>query len=207
LLADDHALLLAALRKLLEPACQVVAAVTDGRALVDTAVAIKPDVIVADIGMPRLNGLDACAHLRAKLPGLKLIFLTVSEDPDVAAEAIRRGARGYLLKKSAATELFAAIQHVMAGRPYVTPLITRDPPAVFVSRAQHGQGAQGLSLRQREVLQLLAEGRPMKEAADLLKVTPRTIAFHKYTMMQQHGFKTGAELVQYAVRLGLVSGG
>jgi DNA-binding NarL/FixJ family response regulator len=207
LLADDHAMLLDALRKLLEPPCSVVAAVTDGRALVETAVALKPDVVIADIGMPRLNGLDACEYLRAMLPDTKVIFLTVNEDPDIAAEAIRRGAMGFLLKKSAATELFAAIEEVLAGRHYVTPLITRDPTRLFVSRAEHGREAHGLTLRQREVLQLLAEGRSMKEAADILHVTPRTIAFHKYTMMQQHGLKTGAELVQYAVRLGLVAGG
>jgi len=206
LLADDHAMLLDAFRKLLEPTCSVVGTVTDGRALIETAVSLKPDVVVADIGMPRLNGLDACEQLKAKLPDMKLMFVTVNEDPDVAAEGIRRGALGYLLKKSAATELFSAIQRVLAGGHYVTPLITRDPTALFVSRAQHGQGAHGLSMRQREVLQLLAEGRSMKEAADILKVTPRTIAFHKYAMMRRHGFKTGAELVQYSVRIGLVSG-
>ncbi|HOW97660.1 MAG TPA: response regulator transcription factor [Kiritimatiellia bacterium] len=205
LLADDHGLLLEALRKLLEPACDVVGTVTDGRALVETALELKPDVIVADIGMPRLNGLDAGAQLQARLPAAKMIFLTVNEDPDIAAEAVRRGARGYLLKKSAATELFAAIQQVHAGRSYITPLITREPPEVFVARAQLGRSAPGLSLRQREVLQLLAEGCSMKEAAGILKVTTRTIAFHKYAMMKQHGFRTGAELVQYAVRLGLVA--
>jgi DNA-binding NarL/FixJ family response regulator len=204
-LADDHALLLEALRKLLEPACQVVATVTDGRALVETAVRLKPEIVVADIGMPKLNGLDAAQQLRIKLPNTKLIFLTVSEDPDVAAEAVRRGALGYLLKKSAATELFTAIERVLLGQHYITPLITRDPTKVFVARAEHNQRTPALSLRQREVLQLLAEGRSMKEAADILKVTPRTIAFHKYSMMKQHGFRTGAELVHYAVRLGLVS--
>ena len=152
LLADDHGLLLEALRKLLEPACDVVGTVTDGRALVESAMKLKPDVVVADIGMPRLNGLDAGSQLQARLPGVKLIFLTVNEDPDIAAEAIRRGARGYLLKKSAATELFMAIQQVCAGRSYVTPLVTREPTEVFMSHARHGRGAPGLSLRQREVL-------------------------------------------------------
>jgi DNA-binding NarL/FixJ family response regulator len=204
-LADDHALLLEALRKLLEPACQIVATVTDGRALVEIAVRLKPEIIVADIGMPQLNGLDAAQQLRIKLPETRLIFLTVNEDPDVAAEAVRRGALGYLLKKSAATELFTAIARVLAGHHYITPLITHDPTKVFVARAEQTQRSPGLSLRQREVLQLLAEGRSMKEAADILKVTPRTIAFHKYSMMKQLGMKTGAELVQYAVRLGLVS--
>lgn len=204
-LADDHALLLEALRKLLEPTCHVVATVTDGRALVETASRLRPDVVVVDINMPALNGLDAAQQVCAKRPETKVIFLTVNEDPDVAAEAIRRGAMGYLLKKSAATELFDAIERVMSGHAYITPLITRDPAGVFVSRAEHSQRAPSLSLRQREVLQLLAEGRSMKEAAAILNVAPRTIAFHKYGIMKQHGLRTGAELVQYAVRLGLVT--
>lgn len=204
-LADDHGLLLEALSKLLAPACHVAATVTDGRALVETAVKLQPDVVVADIGMPQLNGLDAAEQLRAKAPKTKVIFLTVNEDPDMAAEAIRRGALGYLLKKSAATELFAAIQEVLAGRHYITSLVRHDPTAVFVSRAEQGQRKLELTLRQREVLQLLAEGRSMKEAAGILQVTPRTIAFHKYSMMAQLGLRTGAELVQHAVHLGLVS--
>jgi DNA-binding NarL/FixJ family response regulator len=182
-----------------------VATVTDGRALVDTALRLQPDVVVVDINMPQLNGLDAAEQLHARLPDTRLIFLTVNEDPDVAAEAIRRGALGYLLKKSAATELFAAIRQVLAGRHYITPLVTRDPTMVFVSRAEQARRKPELTLRQREVLQLLAEGRSMKEAADILKVAPRTIAFHKYSMMEQHGLCTSAELVQFAVRLGLVS--
>ncbi|HOY57016.1 MAG TPA: response regulator transcription factor [Verrucomicrobiota bacterium] len=206
LLADDHVLLIEALRKLLEPAFEVVAVVTDGRALVETALRLRPDVVVADIGMPRLNGLDAAEQLGTRLPGARIVVLTVNEDPEIAAEAIRRGAQGYVLKKSAATELFTAIRAVLEGRHYVTPLITRDPTMSFVTRARRSQRAIDLTPRQREVLQLLAEGRSMKEAADILKVTPRTIAFHKYTMMEQHGLKTGAELVQYAVRLGLVTG-
>jgi DNA-binding NarL/FixJ family response regulator len=205
LLADDHALLLDALGKLLESTCDIVATVTDGRALVETAARLEPEVVVADIAMPGLNGLDAAQRVRSRLPETKLIFLTVNEDPDVAAEAVRRGALGYVLKKSAATELFTAIERVLAGRHYITPLIADVPTNVFVAQAEQGQRALGLSPRQREVLQLLAEGRSMKEAADILKVTPRTIAFHKYSMMRQHGFRTGAELVQYAVHLGLVT--
>ncbi|MHC1767263.1 MAG: response regulator [Verrucomicrobiia bacterium] len=203
LLADDHAMLLDAFKRLLEPAYAVVGTVTDGRALIEAALRLKPEVIVADISMPRLNGLDACEHLSEKLPDTWLIFLTVNEDPDVASDAIRRGAAGYLLKKAAASELFAALRCVLQGRFYLTPLISSEPVSVFIARAQHGSGGHRLSLRQREVLQLLAEGRSMKEAADLLKLAPRTIAFHKYTMMEQLGFKTGAELVKYAVQLGL----
>jgi len=205
-LADDHAILLEAFQRLLEPKYEVVGTVTNGRALVEAAQRLKPDVIVADISMPQLNGLDACEELAAQLPETRLIFLTVNEDPEIAAEAIRRGAAGYLLKKSAASELFTAIERVLEGKFYLTPLISSEPAAVFVARAQRGGGGHQLSLRQREVLQLLAEGRSMKEAADILKLAPCTIAFHKYTMMKQLGFKTGAELVQHAVRLGLVGG-
>jgi DNA-binding NarL/FixJ family response regulator len=206
LLADDHVILLEAFRKLLEPVCHVVGAVADGRALVDAALKLKPDIIVADINMPQLNGLDACEHLQTRLPQMKLIFLTVNEDPETAMDAIRRGASGYLLKKSASTELFEAIQKVFSGRTYLTPFISREPVAVFVAKAKSSATVVGLTLRQREVLQLLAEGRSMKEAADVLKVTARTIAFHKYSMMEQLGLKTTAELIRHATDLGLVSG-
>ena len=207
MLADDHALLLEAFRRLLEPAFEVVGAVGDGRALLQAAERLEPDVIVTDIGMPQLNGLDACERLKQSVPGAKLIFLTVNEDLETAAEAVRRGATGYLLKKSAPSELFEAIRQVLQGRVYITRLVSQEPVNVFVSRAKDGADARGLSLRQREVLQLLAEGRSMKEAADVLKVATRTIAFHKYSMMEQLGVKTGAELVQHAVHLGLVAGG
>jgi DNA-binding NarL/FixJ family response regulator len=205
-LADDHVILLEAFRKLLEPVCHVVGAVTDGRALVDAALKLKPDIVVADINMPQLNGLDACEHLKTRLPQTKLIFLTVNEDQETAMDAIRRGASGYLLKKSAAIELFEAIQKVSHGRTYLTPFISRDPVAVFVAKAKSIKTVGSLTLRQREVLQLLAEGRSMKEAADVLKVTARTIAFHKYSMMEQLGLKTTAELIRHAADLGLVSG-
>ena len=205
LLADDHTLLLDAFRKLLEATCDVVGTVTDGQALVKAAEDLKPDLILVDVAMPQLNGLDACERIRQRLPRAKVIFLTTDEDPDTAADAIRRGASGYLLKVAAASELFDAIRQVLDGRIYVTPSIAKGPVGVFVSHAEKGKGS-GLTLRQREVLQLLAEGKSMKEAADILKVTPRTIAFHKYSMMEQLGFKTTAELVQHAVALGLVRG-
>lgn len=206
LLADDHAILLDAFKRLLEPEYEVVGTVTDGQALVKAAESLKPDVIIADISMPCLNGLDAAERLLGHAPGMKLLFLTVNEDPDVAAEAIRRGASGYLLKKSAAAELFKAIRQVLDGRTYVTPAIAKGSTLDFVIGAKRAGPTRGLSLRQREVLQLLAEGKSMKEAADILHVAPRTIAFHKYEMMHHLGLKTGAELIQYAVKLGLVSG-
>jgi len=205
LLADDHAMLLDAFRRLLESQFEVVGTATDGRALIELAVATKPEVIVLDISMPCLNGMDACAQLRRKLPEVKFVFLTVNEDPDVAAEAIRLGASGFLLKSSASAELTLAIECALSGRTYITPLITKGKPlGVFLGEA-NVPAAEKLTPRQREVLQLLAEGKLMKEAADILKLTPRTIAFHKYAIMEQLGLRTSAELVQYAVEHRLVT--
>jgi DNA-binding NarL/FixJ family response regulator len=206
LLADDHALLLDAFRGLLEPAYDVVGCVTDGRAMVEAAIRLEPEVVIADISMPLLNGLDACEQLRARLPQTRIIILTMDEDPDVAAEALRRGASGFALKKSASSELLEALESVSRGKTYVSPAITDLPPATFASLARNAAPPPDLTPRQREVLQLLAEGRLMKEAADILDVTPRTIAFHKYAIMERHGLKTSAELVRFAVHLGLVKG-
>jgi DNA-binding NarL/FixJ family response regulator len=204
LLADDHTMLLDAFRRLLEPECEIVGTAVDGRALVDLAANTRPEVIVLDISMPRLNGMDACAQLRRKMPELRLIFLTVNEDPDNAAEAIRLGASGYLLKSSASGELFTAIAQALAGKIYITPLITKHVPLDAFLRKATKPGVEKLTVRQREVLQLLAEGRLMKEIADLLNVSPRTVVFHKYTIMKQLGVKTSAELVQYALEHGML---
>ena len=204
ILADDHAIVLDAFRKLLEPTYDVVATVTNGQALLAAARRLKPDLIVADIAMPQLNGLDACQQLKAMAPNVGLVLITANEDPEMAMEAIRRGASGYVLKKSASSELFDAIKQVLAGRHYITPCISKDPSAVFMARARKAHLSPTLTLRQREVLQLLAEGRSMKEAADILHVTPRTIAFHKYGMMEQLHVKTSAELVQCAMNMGLI---
>ncbi|MGA7883884.1 MAG: response regulator transcription factor, partial [Terrimicrobiaceae bacterium] len=204
LLADDHTMLLDAFRRLLEPRCEIVGTACDGRELVELAATTRPDVIVLDISMPRLNGMDACAQLRRKMPDVRFVFLTVNEDPDIAAEAIGLGASGYLLKSSASAELFTAIEHALAGKTYITPLVTRGVPlGVFLRRAVRS-GEEKLTVRQREVLQLLAEGHAMKEVADLIHVSPRTVAFHKYTIMEQLGMKTSAELVQYALEHGLL---
>jgi DNA-binding NarL/FixJ family response regulator len=158
---------------------------------------------VVDISMPLLNGIDACRQLQPRLPRTQWVFLTVNEDPDVAVEAFRLGGLGYVLKSSAASELFLAIQKAMRGEPYLTPLISKGMPlGVFLTRTTH-LPTGGLTPRQREVVQLLAEGRTMKEIASLLGVTPRTVAFHKYSIMKQLGVKSSAELVQYAVQHGL----
>src|SRR4051812_33799192 len=198
LLADDHRLLREAIAHLLEPSCEVVGAVGDGRALLEAAQELRPDIVVLDIAMPLLNGLDAARQLKGLMPEVRLIFLTVSEDPDLAAEAFRAGASGYLLKNSAASELFKAIQEVSQGRSYVTPLATQGLVGTLLREPGPARPAGPLSARQREVLQLLAEGRTMKEIARILAITPRTVAFHKYRMMEELGIRTGAELVQYA---------
>ena len=205
LLADDHRLLREAFVKLLERDCDVVGAVSDGRALLEAAPKLRPDVVVVDIAMPLLNGLDAARQLKRSMPAVKVIFLTVNEDPDLAAEAFRAGGSAFLLKNSAASELLQAIQDVVQGRSYVTPLATRDMVDNLLRPAETGSATRELSPRQREVLQLLAEGRTMKEIAGILKITPRTVAFHKYSMMEELGIKSSAELVRYAIRMRIVS--
>jgi DNA-binding NarL/FixJ family response regulator len=205
LLADDHRLLREAFAQLLEPGCDVVAAVPDGRALLAAARELHPDIVVLDIAMPLLNGLDAARQLKGLMPEVKLIFLTVSEDPDLAAEAFRAGASGYLLKNSAASELFKAIEEVSRGRSYVTPLVTQGLVGSLIHAPGLARGVERLSTRQREVMQLLAEGRTMKEIARILAITPRTVAFHKYHMMEDLGIKTSAELVRFAIRHHIVA--
>ena len=202
LLADDHQLLREAFGKLLEPDFEVVGAVADGRALLAAAPGLKPDVVLLDVAMPLLNGLDAARQLKRALPDVKIIFLTMSEDPDVAAEAFRVGASGYLLKNSAASELSQAIHEVFHGRSYVTPLATRGMVDSFLHESGSPKTSTELSPRQREVLQLLAEGRTMKEVARILKISARTVAFHKYGMMKELGVRSTAALVQYALSHG-----
>ena len=205
LLADDHRLVREAFAQMLEPNCEVVGAVADGRALLAAATELRPEVVVLDIAMPLLNGLDAARQLKRLMPSVKVIFLTVSEDPDLAAEAFRAGASGFLLKNSAASELFQAIQEVLQGRSYVTPQATQGLVGAFLDGHEPGKKAGELSPRQREVLQLLAEGHAMKEIGRILKITPRTVAFHKYSMMEQLGITSSAALVQFAVKQHLVS--
>lgn len=204
LLADDHALLLGAYEKLLADDCEIVGQVADGRALVAAAERLKPDLVVLDISMPLLNGLDAGRQIRQKLRDVKLVFVTMNEDTDLAAEAFRAGASGYLLKRSAASELVAAIREVMQGRSYVTPLITNALIGSLLHPAEQ-KPTRELTPRQREVLQLLVEGYSMKEVGKLLDLTPRTVAFHKYQMMAHLNVKSTAELIQYALTHRIVS--
>jgi DNA-binding NarL/FixJ family response regulator len=205
MLAEDHRLLRETFAQVLASHCEVVGAVADGRQLLAQAPQLRPDIVVLDVAMPLLNGLDAAVQLKQLMPEVKVIFLTANEDHDLAAAAFRAGAVGYVLKNSAASELLLAIQEAVAGRSYVTPLaagglvnnLLQNPPATHPS--------EELSVRQREVLQLLAEGHTMKEIARLLKITTRTVAFHKYKMMEQLGIKSSAELVQFAIKRQLIS--
>jgi DNA-binding NarL/FixJ family response regulator len=200
ILADDHTLVAEALHQLIAPYFDVVATVADGHALVHASLSLKPDAVVVDVAMPLLNGLEACRQLKAKMPDLKVIFLTMNEDPELAVEAMRLGASGYVLKKSAGSELLQAIQAALRGKSHITRQIAQGMQDSFI-RNPHGKGhSKSLTPRQREVVQLLAEGKSMREAAVALSVTPRTVAFHKYRVMQELGFKTNADLVQFAMK-------
>jgi len=206
LIADDHTLVAEACKKLLETEYEVVGTVADGRSLVRAAAELRPHLIIVDVSMPILNGLDAGQQIKELLPSMKLIFLTMNHDVDLAAEAFRRGASGYLLKTCAASELAIAVREVLRGRSYLSPMIARDT-VDFLLRQDKKLIEEGnkLTERQREVLQLLAEGKCMKEVACVLNVTPRTVAFHKYRIMEVLNAKSNAELVQYAIRHHLIA--
>ena len=209
---EDHVYLLSpdirvldAFSNLLESKYDVVGTATDGRKMLSMVSKLKPDVVVMDIAMPNMNGFDAGEKLKKLLPEIKLIFLTVNEDPEMVTEAFRIGANGYLLKSSAASELFQAIDAVLNAGNYVTPSITEGMISSFIKNPG-GQKVHGdLSIRQREVLQLLAEGNTMKQVATTLNITPRTVAFHKYQIMEDLDIKTNSDLIKYAVKHGIVS--
>jgi DNA-binding NarL/FixJ family response regulator len=199
-LADDHRLFLDALKNFLEPEFEVVGTFTDGYALVKGAPNLNPDLIVLDVGMPLMNGLNAGQRLKQLIPRTKLIYLTMNTDREIAAEAFQLGASAYLVKSSAGSELIHAIHETIRGKSYITPLMKEGGIGSFIQSIKAKRKPDRLTLRQREVLQLLAEGHSMKEVAFLLNVSPRTIAFHKYTMMEHLRLKTSAELIQFAVR-------
>ncbi len=201
LLADDHRMFLAGLEKLLAPDFDVVGAVPDGRALVAAAERLDPDVIVADISMPSLNGIEAAHQLRARGSRAKLIFLTMHADPLFVREALRCGANGYVLKRDAPDDLVSAIQRVARGKSYFAPDVVN---AQHQPQAAEGMLAQ-LTGRQREVLQLVAEGRTLKEIASIIHVSVKTAEFHKYNLMQRLGLRTNAELTALAIKHGLIS--
>lgn len=200
LLVDDHQMLLDALKELLEPKYEVVGSVSDGRAVLKVAEKLRPDIIVLDIAMPELNGLDAGRQLKRLMPSVKLIFMTMNEDPYMVGEAFRAGASAFLLKRAAGLELDKAITEVLKGGSYVTPSAAQGLDNISLQDPKNREFAPEPTARQREVIQLLAEGRTMKEIAQLLYITPRTVAAHKYAVMELLQLKTSAEVVQYAVK-------
>ena len=206
LLADDHQMLTVGVRGLLEPEFEVVAIVTDGRELVATAKKLCPDVIVADISMPSLNGIEAAAQLREAGVGAKVVFLTMHRDVAYARRALEAGASGFVLKHSAPSELVTAVREALRGQTYVTPMIAGE---LLLSYREGTSGSrdstQRLTARQREVLQLIAEGRSAKEVAGILKLSIRTAEVHKARILEALGLRTTAELVQYAIRNGIIS--
>ena len=207
IMADDHSLIMAGLRKLVEADCDVVATVEDGRALLEAAERINPDLILLDISMPLLNGLDAARQLSKIVPECKLIFLTMHANPSYATEAFQAGASGYLLKRSAASELQQAIRSALSGQYYLTPLITKDVLGAVLKQTKGKRGDSSsttLTSRQREVLQLIAEGRGTKEIASILHVTVKTVEFHKASIKRQLELRSTAELTKYELTEGLI---
>lgn len=205
LLADDHAMICAGFQKLLEPEYEVVGTVGDGRALLKAADELKPDLVLVDIGMPLLNGLDAARELKKRMPKLKLIFLTMNPDSDVASEALRIGASAYLLKNSHGDELLKAVRDVVRGMSYVAPQIRQAMKERFNENPRTAARPKHLTPRHREILQMLAEGRSPKEIATILDIAVRTVRFHKYEIMKVLKLTSNAELVQYAIKHSLIS--
>lgn len=202
-IADDHTLILEAFKELLSDQFEVVGTALNGRELIKIVRQLEPDVVVTDFFMPELNGLDASIKLLKLLPDLKFIFLTVTDDPDLVARVFRAGAKGFLLKSSTAPELPRAIEVVSRGATYITPLVTGS----MLNSLMHGESKrkkEKLTVRQREILQLLAEGKTMEQSARILHVTPRTVAFHKYRIMDKLALENSAELVRYAFSSGLL---
>jgi DNA-binding NarL/FixJ family response regulator len=202
MIADDHVVFAEALRAFLEKEYAVVGTVADGRELIADAAKCKPDLIVVDIGMPLLNGLEAAHRIRENLPRTKFVFLTMQDNPKLAAAALELGVIGFVLKRSAGSELLKAIDHVLHGKIYVTPRLKQED--WMSMRARSRQPSKELTTRQREIVQLLAEGRAMKEIAAHLDLSERTVEFHKYHIMRAFNLKSNADLVLFAFKQGLI---
>lgn len=206
LLADDHALVLEGFRRILEGQCELVGTAEDGRVLLDAAKKLQPDIVILDVSMPLLNGIDATVQLKKLCPQAKIIVVTMHADTEYVRSAFEAGASAYVLKRSAVDELEQAIRAVLAGHSYITPLITKDLLDVFLSKAPgKAGGADGLTVRQREVLQLLVEGRTAKEIAGILNISSRTVEFHKGQIMEQLNLQNTADLIRYALTHGIVT--
>jgi DNA-binding NarL/FixJ family response regulator len=207
LLADDHTLLREGIQLMLEPEFELLGSVEDGRALLAAAAALKPDVILLDISMPLLNGIDAARQLRQILPSAKLVFLTMHADANYVTEAFRAGASGYVLKRAAAAELRIAIREVLKGNPYVSPHVTSNALDLLATSAKPRSRRSGqLTTRQREVLQLVAEGKSRKEIAAQLNITVKTVEFHKTTLMRDFNLRTVADYTLYAIQHRIIAG-
>ena len=206
LLADDHRIVLEGLKGLLADEFEVVGTVEDGRALLGQVKKLHPDVIVVDVAMPLLNGIDAVKQIKKSGLDTKVVFLTMHRDAMYAKEAFEAGALGFVLKHSAPSELTRAIQEALKGNTYISPDIAQEVMQLYKEEVDTRSSASGsLTLRQREVMQLLAEGKSAKEIAHILHISARTVEFHKYNMMEQLGIKTSAELVRFAIKHGIVS--
>jgi DNA-binding NarL/FixJ family response regulator len=203
LVADDHAMFAEALRVYLEKTYTVVGVVLDGRAMVEAAVRLKPDLIIVDVGMPLLNGLDAARRVREQVPSVRFIFLTMQDDPNLAAAALELGTIAFVLKHSAGPELMKAIEQVLRGRPYLTPKVRSVDWVQTRARASHF--SKQMTPRQTDVVQMLAEGRPMKEIAGLLALSEKTVEFHKHHIMDVFNLKSNADVVLFALKRGLIS--
>jgi DNA-binding NarL/FixJ family response regulator len=203
LIADDHKIVVEGLKKLLSSEFDVIGAVGDGRELLVASEKLRPDVIVADISMPNLNGIEAVRQIKKLHEEVKVVFLTMHPDVTYAASAFKAGASGYVLKHSAPDELVTAIREALQGRTYITPLIAGRLLEVYEKGDHEGNEVLNLTSRQREVLQLLAEGHSVKDIASILNVSIKTVEYHKYRMMEDLGLKTLAELVRYAVKHGI----
>jgi DNA-binding NarL/FixJ family response regulator len=203
LIADDHAIFAEALRAYLEKTHTVVGLVRDGRAMVAEALRVQPDMIVVDVAMPILNGFDAAQRIKLQAPNIKFVFLTMRDDPNLAAAALELGAIGFVLKNSAGQELLKAIDHVLHCKPYLTPKLRADDWVEEKARAR--QFSKEMTLRQKEIVQLLGEGRPIKEIAGLLDLSEKTVEFHKHHVMQAFNLANNADLVLFALKQGLIS--
>jgi len=205
LIADDHKLMAEVCQKILEPEFDVVGIVGNGQELLRTAVKLVPDIVLLDIGMPVLNGLDAGKLLKTLLPAVKIVYLTMNTDPEIAVEVLYQGASGFLLKTCAANEVVSAVREALRGNTFLSPDL-KEKIARFRRRQKRivGEGNR-LTVRQREVLQLLAEGKVMKEIGDILDVSAKTVAFHKYRIMEVLGAKNNAELVRYAIKSHIIA--
>jgi DNA-binding NarL/FixJ family response regulator len=203
LLADDHVLILEGFRKVLEPHCEIVGAVTDGKSLVDAALSLKPDLIMLDLIMPALNGIEAARQIRKQLPEVKLLFVSMHASPTYLREAITAGAQGYLLKSSAREEILGAVQKVLSGEDYITKgIVAEDFDVSSYRTGKRIAGAKNLTPREREILKMIAEGKSGKEMASVLNISTKTVAFHREHVKIKLGLRTIAELTKYAIHEG-----